>query len=79
MNPPCSGKFCLIWSLTMAIRSTVLASAVTLALMSFQSVSIAALQDDLVVWDSSNVPSLTKDEYSFKAADVNEAQLKFLL
>ena len=56
----------------MAIRSTVLASAVTLALMSFQSVSIAALQDDLVVWDSSNVPSLTKDEYSFKAADVND-------
>ena len=57
----------------MTTKFTILASAVTLALMSFQSASIAALQDDLVVWDSSNVPSLTKDEYSFSAADAGTA------
>ena len=53
----------------MTTKFTILASAVTLALMSFQSVSIAALQDDLIVWDSSDVPSVTKNTFNFSAAE----------
>ena len=61
----------------MSIKSfpskSLIASAVTLALFSYQSVANAALVDDKVYWDSSSVPSITTNVYEFDAIEASNS------
>lgn len=62
----------------MSIKSfpskSLIASAVTLALFSYQSVANAALVDDKVYWDSSSVPSITTNVYEFNAIEASNSK-----
>lgn len=50
------------------------ASAVTLALFSYQSLASAALVDDKVYWDSSSVPLITTNVYKFDAIEASNSK-----
>lgn len=50
------------------------ASAVTLALFSYQSLASAALVDDKVYWDSSSVPLITTNVYKFNAIEASNSK-----
>lgn len=62
----------------MSIKSfpskSLIASAVTLALFSYQSVANATLVDDKVYWDSSSVPSITTNVYEFNAIEASNSK-----
>lgn len=62
----------------MSIKSfpskSLIATAVTLALFSYQSVANAALVDDKVYWDSSSVPSITTNVYEFDAIEASNSK-----
>lgn len=62
----------------MSIKSfpskSLIASAVTLALFSYQSVANAVLVDDKVYWDSSSVPLITTKVYEFGAIEASNSK-----